>query len=438
MSIEVEISNHPRRTSLAAVLRTLALTAADERRIRLGDGLDELLAEHRLEANDGRAGDVDVLALFRTLADERANPTVVERAALSRLFAHGVADLVAGEFLADQPERIDELARNLCWLAANTFLDALPELDRVLGGEHVDGVWQAIARRARSIDPDASSGHRPEAIVAVTALGGSASPAASAALRALSVELIDPALRTLAGQLVREQRRLVRLRPRGGPDQKESEAASPRKVTDTDAEDDDELEAPRLSFSARRAGVSGQQAPLPLGAFGIVLGAVTGYLLVRYLVRVGASALLGARRPAELRVDGTGITVSTRLELLGRPVRTREVVIPFTNLATARRELRFPRLGLYAGLVALAAGTLLGVSLVTDGVWGRSPSLVALGFGVFGVGVALDMTLTSLGLARGGRYTLVFVPRRGSPIALAVNDVHAADDALRAIADRSA
>ena len=144
------------------------------------------------------------------------------------------------------------------------------------------------------------------------------------------------------------------------------------------------------------------------------------------------------RRPAELRVDGTGITLSTRLELLGRTVRARETVIPFTNLASARREVRFPRLGFYAGLVALATGTLLGVRIAADGVWGRSPSLVALGAAVFGVGLALDMTLSSVGLGRGGRYTLVFVPRKGSTVALAVNDVHAADDALRAIADRSA
>jgi hypothetical protein len=400
-----------------------------------------LLSEHRLAPGDGRAGDLDVIALMRSLSDERAAPNLVEREALVRLFAHGVADHVVAEDLAVQLERMEELARNLCWLAANTFLDALPELDRVLGAEHVDAFWRALHRRVRALDGHFGAGERPEALVALNALGGSASPAAAAAVGELANELADPALRTMADRLASERHRESKSRTRAAAPEAalvDSPEVAPAASADDRDEDDDELVSPRRSFSARRAGVTGQQAPVPLGGFGSLVGAVTGYLLVRSLVRLSATALLGARRPAELRVDGTGITISTRLELLGRPVRTRESVIPFSNLATARRELRFPRFGLYAGLVALAIGTLLGVSVVVDGVWGRSPSLVALGFGIFGAGVALEMLVTSLGLGRGGKYTLVFVPRKGSSIALAVNDVHAADDALRAIADRSA
>ena len=93
MSTESSIANHPHRTSLATVVRTLALTAADERRSRLGDGLEELVKEHRLGDANGRVGDVDVLAVLRTL-DAGKGPSPKESAMLSRLLAYGVADRV--------------------------------------------------------------------------------------------------------------------------------------------------------------------------------------------------------------------------------------------------------------------------------------------------------------------------------------------------------
>ena len=96
MSTESSIANHPHRTSLATVVRTLALTAADERRSRLGDGLEELVKEHRLGDANGRVGDVDVLAVLRTL-DAGKGPSPKESAMLSRLLAYGVADRVVGQ-----------------------------------------------------------------------------------------------------------------------------------------------------------------------------------------------------------------------------------------------------------------------------------------------------------------------------------------------------
>jgi hypothetical protein len=193
----------------------------------------------------------------------------------------------------------------------------------------------------------------------------------------------------------------------------------------------------RKSFAQRRASVSGEAVPLPLGLMALVLQAVTGLLLVRYFLRFFARYLLGCQSSVELRVEHSAITVHRRLDVLGRTVTSGETVIPFANLARAAREVRYPRFAMYAGLVALALGTFVGTSFISDGGWGRSPSLIALGAGIFGVGLALDMFLSSLWPSRRGQYRLLFVPRKGRAFAIKVSDQKAADDALRALAERA-
>ncbi|MBM4373642.1 MAG: hypothetical protein FJ095_01045 [Deltaproteobacteria bacterium] len=436
MSSEVAISNHPRRTALAAVLRTLALSAADERRTRLGDGLDELLKEQGLDALEGQAGELDVVGLLRRFETDRPALVAHERAALRRLLAHGVADHVVADALAADVARVDELAARLTWLAATTVLDALSELDGVLGASDVDPLWRGIGRRVRALDAEGTGDARAEAIVALAALARSASPAAIEALSTLVGELLDPGLRDLAERLAPALDDGDAL----GSDQDDEPTSEPSEEDDSAAPGEGEVpvRAPtRRSLHARRAQVVGQGAPRPLGGIGMVLAGVTGWLALRFLARLGANVLLRCERRSEVRVDGSGIYVTLSFALLGRTLRTRELSIPFANLASAAREVAYPRLGLYAGLGALSLGTYLGVSLASDGVWSRSPSLVALGAGVFGVGLALDFLLSGIGVGRGGAHSLVFVPRRGAPIAVAVDDVHAADEVLRAIADRS-
>src|SRR5262245_40040588 len=50
------IAGHPRGDDLARLVRTVALAAADERRTRFSDGLDELCAEAELRGDDGKLG----------------------------------------------------------------------------------------------------------------------------------------------------------------------------------------------------------------------------------------------------------------------------------------------------------------------------------------------------------------------------------------------
>jgi hypothetical protein len=165
----------------------------------------------------------------------------------------------------------------------------------------------------------------------------------------------------------------------------------------------------------------------------LLLLCVSGLILPLYLGRFVARVLLRARRPAELRVAEGGVTVASKLEVLGRTVRERQLHIPLGNLADARREVRYPRLAMYAGLGALAIGTYLGVSLVTDALRAGSPSLLAMGAAIFGLGVACDFVMSSLWPTRRGHHRLVVVPRKGRKLALAVEDPNAADRALRSL-----
>ncbi len=437
MSTESSIANHPHRTSLATVVRTLALTAADERRSRLGDGLEELVKEHRLGDANGRVGDVDVLAVLRTL-DAGKGPSPKESAMLSRLLAYGVADRVVGQNKDDAlpsgasgVERLDALAASLTWLAAHTFLDALPDLDAVLGADDADAFWQAVFRRVRTLDDETSRGGRAEALCALAALARSVSPAAGSALRVLADELADPTLKAFAEQAAVGMEDAL-----AAPVLSDDAAES----VDDDPDDEDLPTRPRQrrsSMHARRVTFSGDVAPFPLGMFGLVFGAATGLLVVRFMLREGARVLLRTERPVEVRVDGTGLTISSRLVMLGRTLKTEEVAIPFSNLAVLAREVKFPRLGLYAGLITLALGTFSGVSLMGDGARAGSPSLIALGAAVFGVGIALDMVLSSVGVGRGGRHHVLVVPRRGARMAIRVEDPRLADEALRAVSERS-
>jgi hypothetical protein len=62
-------------------------------------------------------------------------------------------------------------------------------------------------------------------------------------------------------------------------------------------------------------------------------------------------------------VTARGVTFKSHTEILGRVLREREV-IPVESILRAAREVRYPRLGLYAGLLSLAVGSFFGVARI--------------------------------------------------------------------------
>lgn len=393
-----ELAGHPRGDDLARLVHTAAFSAADERRPHLGDGLGELAELSGLKVEDAETSFGNAIRALERGHGEPAGSAA--RVLLSTLLARGVA--LSPPSGAEAEGRVAEA---LLWLSVHTTVDALPALDAAMG-ERAAGLWRAVADRVRRAD----AGGLPElgragAVIGASALRMSTSLAAREQVAELAEEARDPVVRAL-------------LRAGIAPEKADAAPDSAR------------------ALGGEAAQVAGELVPAPRGPVQLVLLAVTGILLVLRVGRLVGQLLLRYRRPAELSVTPRGLTVRTRTELFGRTLREREMHIPVEALLRAIREVRYPRLGLYAGLVALGLGTYVGVSLFIDGARAGSPELLGMGALVLALGAALDFGLSHLSAGRKGRCRVVIVPRKGPALAVGGADPAVADAALGRLAAR--
>jgi len=180
----------------------------------------------------------------------------------------------------------------------------------------------------------------------------------------------------------------------------------------------------------------GELVRAPHGPLTTFLLAACGWLLLRNVGRLAGRIALRYRRPAEVRLTPRGVEIRSSTRLMGKVLRERETLIPLEGLARATREVRYPRMGMYAGLIALALGSYLGVSWFIDGVRAASVSLVAVGLLVLLFGVGVDFVLATVLPGSKGRCRVLFVPRKGSPVCVAGLEIKAADEAMSALSKR--
>lgn len=302
-----------------------------------------------------------------------------ERALAAALWAHAVA-----EAPRKRTEDEDRLAVDVLWLATHTAFDATSLLDRALG-EDADDLWSAIALRVRRIERGTGGSlGRAEAIVACAALASSTSAKAKALANELAGTVKDPVLL-----------RVLSTRP-----------------------------------SSEELRLEGELLASPRGPVATTLLAFTGILLAVHTARLFARLALAYKRPAEIAFTDAGVRVKTRTVVLGRTLREREHVIPRSGLARVSREVRFPRAAFYAGLLALAVGSYVGVRAFVDGVRSASPSLLVVGLLVVTLGVAADFVLGTLLPGSSGTCRVLFVPRTGPALCVGGVDPGRADDAL--------
>lgn len=386
----------PAAEALRRFVRMVALSAADERRARFSDGLEEMAndAEFSAAFGSGEMGDDetgepwDVRAVFR--ASTPPSPHV--RAVVGGLLADAVVEVD----LAGDVEAASRATTALCWLAAETWLDARADVNaRLAEAMRTEGP-DAEARRARWTEGLEEVIAHTEAIGA--ARGRGAALAAAAALTAGSARAGDASSDPSPGSAAAA--------PMGG------------------------------ERNGAAAAVEGELVPLRLHPVWLALACATGVILLRWAWRFVTRGLLRTRRPATATLEPQGVRVKSDWVLLGRRLQRADVVIPFDQLARAEREIRHPRLAVYAGLMALATGTFIGASLVTDGVRAGSPSMLAIGAGVFALGVAIDVLLTVVVPARREKHRLLLVPRKGRALALSTDPNGAADGLLRQLAAR--
>ena len=304
-----------------------------------------------------------------------------ERSLASALWAHAVAE--SPRKSADDEDRI---AGDVLWLATHTAFDATPLLDRALGDDAAD-LWAAIADRVGRISRgNGGALGRGEAIVGCAALAASGSAKAKKLCESLAKEVKDPVLlRVLAT----------------------GDHATPEEVR-----------------------LEGEWLPAPRGPIATTLLAFSGLLFAIYIVRIVARAALAYKRPTEVSLSEQGIRVKTRIEMLGRVLKEREHVILRAGLVRVVREVRFPRAAFYAGLLALAIGSWIGVRAFADGVRAASPSLLVVGLVIVAVGIGLDFVLGSVLPGARGKVRIAFVPKSGATVCVGDVDARRADDAL--------
>jgi hypothetical protein len=394
-----ELADHPRRDDLARFVHAVAFAAADEKRSLLSEGLTEAADRAGVTAKDAETpfGNA-VRALEKSDREGPGEAAVL----LATLVAHGVA-------LAppDGAEAEARVAESLVWISTGTPIDALSAIDAALG-ERAGGLWMAIGELVRRADAGAAP-HvgRAGALVAAAALGASASAIARGEAKVLAGEVRDPVVRAL----------LSGLSGAGGAGGAGSVFAG-------------------LAGSGDVALATGELVPAPHGPVAFTLLAMTGILLVMRAGRLAGRWVLRYRRPAEMRFSARGVTVVSKTELLGRTLREHETHIPTEALLYARREIRYPRLAMYAGLFALAVGSYIGISLFIDGTRSGSPELLGMGALVVALGIALDFALVSATPRARGRCRVVLVPRKGAAVAMDRVDPVQADAALGRLASR--
>jgi hypothetical protein len=192
--------------------------------------------------------------------------------------------------------------------------------------------------------------------------------------------------------------------------------------------------------TAQDEAVRGELGPRPRHPVTVVLLAFTGILFIARVGQALGRVLLLRRAPTTVRLNEHGLELLCRQEILGRVVRERRLIVPVEHIRTVEREMRFPRLGLYAGLMALAFGTLIGTRLFVDGLrtTGLSLSLIAVGLAFVLVGVALDLVLSGLGDSMRGRCRLVVTTHRGRGWAIGNLDPSGVDRLLTDLSTRLA
>jgi len=215
----------------------------------------------------------------------------------------------------------------------------------------------------------------------------------------------------------------------------EPEVLAPRPASEPEAP----AARPVPEPGAAAARLAGELTRAPTGPLALILRLVSGLALVTSGARLVGRVALAYRHPAELTLSERGLEIKHRVELLGRVLRDSATIIPLGNLSSITREIRFARLGLYAGLVALVLGTYVGTGLIVDGlrVPGGSPSLLAVGLGAIALSVGVDFVLTVLIDAVKKTCRVVVTPHHGPSLCIQGLDPEETDRVLTRIAEAS-
>jgi hypothetical protein len=390
VEIAAELRDHAERAALCSAVKTAALSAAERRDSNFLSGAGQ-------SATGGDRTGTD--------APEGASPPDASKAEtpygnVATVLSKGAADdreraligALLGLAFVDDADGATSAAPQLVWLATHTPFNAFPALDLAITGSE----RPLYARLGALADAQSAEGGPefgwPEAMMAAALLRTSALPGARSEVARLAASAKTPALRLLLRALPSDD------------------------------------EAPRLQ---------GELSPPPKNPLVTTVMALTLVLFAVEAARAIARLVLSYRRPAELSLSPKGLQITQRTELMGRVLRDRSVLVPLNQLARVTREVRFARVGLYAGLVALVLGSYLGMGLFVDGlrVPGGSFSLLSMAVAMVVIGLVLDYGLTSLSDSVRGKCRVIVVPLKGKTLCVGSLDAERTDAVLAKIAE---
>lgn len=378
-----EIASLAHADELARLVKQVGDRAVAARKREVPEVAAPLVRSSPVPRAEARTSHGDAIAALERGPSDRA-----ERRLLGALLARGVSLSPPSGVEAE-----DKLAGELLWLSAHTPLDALPFLDAALA-DRSSGLWGALCDLVRRIDAGREpTFDRADALTGAAALAQADAADVRAAASKLSREVEDPLLaRALSGA--------------GGGDDEGAQT------------------------------LEGELEPAPRSAVAQALLTLTGLAAIARGVRLLGRVALGRKHPARVVVTADGVRVHARTEMLGKVTGEAEYVVPTSGLSRAVREVRFARLGLYAGLLALAIGSYLGVSLFVDGARAASPSLIGQGLLFVALGVGIELAMSTLLPARLGHCRVVLVPRTGASICVGRLDTTQAHRMLSRLAQR--
>jgi len=130
----------------------------------------------------------------------------------------------------------------------------------------------------------------------------------------------------------------------------------------------------------------------PLGRLGRGLVYGTGLFLLRPLL-VLLQRLLGWRREARLTWSGPEVQLVSQVFLLGQVIRTESETLPVSRIQSAATVTARAAEPVVLGALAVTVSLVWGLVQISDGIYGRSFGLVALGLAAVAGGVVVDLVI---------------------------------------------
>ena len=388
--------SHAHAAKIAEVAAEVAARIADARAIHAtASDVEQLAQRVGLEQADAETEFGNVLSILQRGAEDLAERVIV------------AAFVAAGAVRATETSESSarRWAERLCYLGAHAGFDPLAALPSDASAEALAPLLRALADHARRIDlGKAPPSDRAELLVAVSALAEAVrrgDPEVAQLASRLAADLTDP----LASRLITVQ--------------------------------SEDAPATLVQSGPSAASLQGEIAAAPRNALVTIAFALSGWLVVRAVAIAIGRLLLGLKRDARIELNASGVEVRAKTELLGRELSNVHSIFPLGGLAIVKRDVRFPSLHVYVGLVALLFGTYLGVQFLSWGALGGSIRLLSYGFLLLALGVIVDLLLVAIVPGSRGKVRVVVVPKTGATFCIGGLETQGADRLLAEIAKRA-